>query len=328
MSRYEIKPFENSNLKTYSIGVRKSKVGIMSFAKPYRCGESIHDFLQSFPDILAGKELRFLVRRIIAAKKEGKPIIWGIGGHVIKTGLAPILIDLMHKGFVTGIAMNGAGIIHDYEIAISGSTSEDVAEQLQNGEFGCAEETGREINSAITMGNELGLGIGESIGQYLHESDIDSSSTYCPFAESSLLLHAFRLNVPVSVHVTIGTDIVNIHNSIDPSALGTSSYRDFKLFATQISQMHDGGVYLNWGSAVTLPEVFLKALAMVRANGISVKNFYTANFDFIQHYRPTQNVVKRPVQNGGRGFAFTGHHELMLPLFAAMLISTCSDVDE
>jgi hypothetical protein len=325
MSIYRITPFKNSNLKTYPIADRKSKVTTNLFATPHTRGESVLNFLSSFPDILGNKDLKDLAKAIVMAKILNKPIIWGIGAHVIKVGLAPILIDLIKRGLITGIAMNGACVIHDFEIAISGKTSEDVATQLQNGTFGCAEETGKEINEAIKQSAKYDLGIGESVGQYLHEFDISSAEVRCPFAESSLLIQAFRFKCPVSVHVTIGTDITNIHNLIDCSALGKSSYTDFLLFASQIAELSDGGVFLNCGSAVTLPEVFLKALAMVRANGIKVENFTTANLDMIQHYRPTQNVIKRPTQNSGKGIALTGHHEIMIPLLAAWLIELSSD---
>jgi hypothetical protein len=232
---------------------------------------------------------------------------------VIKTGLSPILIDLMDCGFVSALAFNGSCIIHDFEIAQTGCTSEDVEVQLESGAFGMAEETGAGINKAIREGAAKGLGIGESLGSFLAEEDPE-------FGSYSLLLQAYLRNIPVTVHVTIGADIVHNHPEISPAAVGEGSHRDFRLFARLVEGLNEGGVYLNCGSAVTLPEVFLKAVTLVRNSGKRLQNFTTANLDFFQHYRPTENVIKRPVKNGGRGIPITGHHEILLPLLAAYLI--------
>jgi hypothetical protein len=241
-----------------------------------------------------------------------------MGGHVIKTGLSPVLIDLMDRGLITSLALNGSCLIHDFEIALTGSTSEDVEVQLQTGAFGMAEETGQGINQAIREGAEKGLGIGESLGRYL--ADLKP-----PFGKFSLLQQAFLRSIPVTVHVTIGADIIHNHPNVSPAAIGEGTHRDFRLFASLIAGLNEGGVYLNCGSAVTLPEVFLKCITLVRNSDLPLRNFTTANLDFIQHYRPTENVIKRPVKNGGRGIAITGHHELTIPLLAAWLVELSPD---
>jgi len=241
-----------------------------------------------------------------------------MGGHVIKTGLSPILIDLMDRGLVTALAFNGSCLIHDYEIALVGSTSEDVEVQLKSGAFGMAEETGHGINQAIRDGVADGLGIGESLGRHL-------SRIKPPFGRYSLLLQAYLRNIPVTVHVTIGADIIHNHPIISPAAIGEGSYRDYLLLAGLIAELNGGGVYLNCGSAVTLPEVFLKCVTLVRNSGRQLQDFTTANLDFIQHYRPNENVVKRPVKNGGRGISITGRHEIVIPLLAAWLVELSPD---
>jgi hypothetical protein len=250
---------------------------------------------------------------MVQARSEGKAILWGLGGHVIKTGLAPILIDLMDRGLITGVALNGSGIIHDFEIALIGSTSEDVEVQLEQGAFGMAEETGQGINQAINDGVAEGLGIGESLGRYL-------SHLRPQFGKYSLLLQAYARGIPVTVHITLGADIIHNHPNVSPSDIGEGSHRDFRLLATLVAGLNGGGVYLNCGSAVTLPEVFLKCITLVRNSGEPLKDFTTANLDFLQHYRPTENVIKRPVKKGGRGIPITGHHEIMIPLLAAWLV--------
>jgi hypothetical protein len=241
-----------------------------------------------------------------------------MGGHVIKTGLSPLLIDLMDRGLVSALALNGSCLVHDFEIALVGSTSEDVEAQLQTGAFGMAEETGRGINQAIGEGVAEGLGIGESLGRYL--ADLDPA-----FGRYSLLLQAYLRNIPVTVHVTIGADVVHNHPGVMPAAIGEGTHRDFRLLARLVEGLHEGGVYLNCGSAVTLPEVFLKCVALVRNSGRPLQNFTTANLDFVQHYRPTENVLKRPVKNGGRGIPLTGHHEINIPLLAAWLVELSPD---
>jgi hypothetical protein len=249
------------------------------------------------------------VEAIAHARQNGRAILWGMGGHVIKCGLAPVLLDLMERGYATGFALNGSAAIHDYEIALVGQTSEDVEAVLPDGRFGAAEETGREMNRAIAEGDREGLGLGEALGRSLASG------------EGSLLYGAYRYGTPVTVHVAIGTDTPHTHPSADGAAIGSASHRDFRLFCSLVTELNEGGVYVNVGSAVLLPEVFLKAVSAVRNLGHPLANFTTANFDFVQHYRPRVNVVERPhAQSGGKGYAITGHHELMLPLLAAALI--------
>jgi hypothetical protein len=313
MSRYRIRPYDLKGIKTYPLKSRPSKVAVEVFGRAHRKGDSYAAFLQGLPDVLGARNLKDLANAILRARYNGKPVIWGIGGHVIKTGLSPVLIDLMDKGFISALALNGSCIIHDFEIALIGSTSEDVEEQLQTGAFGMAEETGHDINQAIRDGVAAGIGIGESLGRYLSNMDPE-------FVRYSLLLQAYMRNIPVTVHVTLGADIIHNHPNVSPGAIGEGTHRDFRLLASLVAGLNEGGVYLNCGSAVTLPEVFLKCVTLVRNSGQPLRNFTTANLDFIQHYRPTENVLKRPVKNGGRGIAITGHHEITIPLLAASLI--------
>lgn len=317
MTIYNQEPIDFSRIATYSLFDRPSKVTVRDFAKPLsdEQAQAATALLDSLPNLLAAESLRAVVAAIVEAKSRQRAIIWGFGGHVIKTGLAPILIDLMRRGVVTALATNGSGIIHDFEIAMAGWTSEDVDSALGSGAFGMAEETGRLLNDAIKRGAADHIGIGESVGRMLAE-------THPPHAEFSLLHEAYKLRVPVTAHVTIGTDIIHIHPQADGAAIGAASYHDFKLFTSIVRGLDGGGVYLNLGSAVTLPEIFLKAVTVVRNLGHSLTGFTTANFDFLQHYRPATNVVRRPVANGaGKGFSLTGHHELMVPLLAAAIIS-------
>lgn len=316
MSIYANSPIDLSFISTYPLASRPSKVTVRDFAKPLTDDEarSAAALLDSLPRILAADTLRSITAAVIEAKSKNRAIIWGIGGHVIKTGLAPILIDLMRRGFVTAIAMNGSGVIHDFEIAVAGWTSEDVDAALGSGAFGMAEETGRLINEAIRRGVAEDCGVGESVGRALVEMKPQ-------YADYSILHAAYAAKIPVTVHVTIGTDIVHIHPHADGAAIGAATYRDFLLFTSLVKDLDGGGVYLNVGSAVTLPEVFLKAVTVVRNLGHSLQDFTTANLDFIQHYRPMTNVVRRPVANGaGRGYSVTGHHELMIPLLAASIV--------
>lgn len=315
MSVYNFDPIDFSRIATYSLYDRPSKVTVRDFAKPLSDDQvqTTAALLDSLPNLLAAESLRAVVAAIVEAKAKGRAIIWGFGGHVIKTGLAPILIDLMRRGFVTALATNGSGIIHDFEIALAGWTSEDVDSALGSGAFGMAEETGRLLNEAIKRGAADSVGIGESVGRMLNDATP-------PYAEFSLLHEAYKQRVPVTAHVTIGTDIIHIHPHADGAAIGAASYHDFKLFTSMVRGLDGGGVYLNLGSAVTLPEIFLKAVTVVRNLGHSLTDFTTANFDFLQHYRPATNVVRRPVANGaGRGYSITGHHELMIPLLAAAI---------
>jgi len=313
MSRYRVEPFDLNRIRSYPLKDRESKVSVSALGRPHARGAALSQFLDGLPAILGAQDLRDLAKAIVQARGRRAAVLWGLGGHVIKTGLAPILVDLMDRGLVTGVALNGAGIVHDFEIALSGSTSENVQAQLDKGAFGMAEETGQGINQAINDGVASGLGIGESLGRYLSHLDP-------PYSGCSLLLQAFLRKIPVTVHVTIGADIIHSHPSVSPSDLGEGTHRDFRLFASLVARLNEGGVYLNCGSAVTLPEVFLKCVSLVRNSGEPLRNFTTANLDFIQHYRPTENVVKRPVAKGGRGIAITGHHEIMIPLLAAWLV--------
>lgn len=316
MSVYDFHPIDLAQISTYPLDSRHSKVTVKDFAHPLSNEEarSASSLLNSLPNILAVQSLRAVVAAITHAKAKHKAIIWGAGGHVIKTGLAPIIIDLMRRGFVTSIALNGSGVIHDFEIALIGSTSEDVDETLGQGAFGMAEETGRMLNDAINQGAQDDIGLGEAVGQMLVELQP-------PFASYSLLHEAYRNKIPVTVHATIGTDIIHLHPNADGASIGQTAHRDFRLLTSIVKELDGGGIYLNIGSAVTLPEIFLKAVTVVRNLGVPLQDFTTANFDFIQHYRPNTNVVKRPVANGaGKGYSLTGHHELMIPLLAAAII--------
>jgi len=315
MSIYEdLKPISLDEVSTYPLAARQSKVTVADFATPVRENSSLNDYLASLPDILAVQALRDLATQIKRARDLHKPIIWGIGGHVIKTGLGPIIIDLMRRGFVTAVAANGSVLVHDAEIAIVGSTSEDVDATLGAGGFGGAEETGKLLNDAARDGANAGIGLGEAVGRAL-------LSLKPKHQDASLLCAAYEARVPFTVHVTIGGDIGHFHPSADGAALGATSHTDFRLLAELVRRMDGGGVYLNIGSAVTLPEVFLKCVTLVRNLGNKLDDITTANFDFIQSYRPLTNVVRRPTADGaGRGYAITGHHELTIPLLAAELI--------
>ena len=313
MSKYRVEPMDLSGLKTIPIAERGGKVRPADFASPYRKGSGVPGLVDSLPKILAGESFRAAVAAIVAARAAGKPIIWGMGGHVIKCGLAPTLADLMRRGFATAFTMNGSAAIHDFEIAIAGHTSEDVEAVLPDGRFGTAEETGREMNEAIAAGGSVGMG--EALSARLERiADL-------AFRGASLLVQAYENATPVTVHVAIGTDTPHTHPSADPAAIGAATHRDFRLFCSLVAGLNGGGVYLNVGSAVVLPEVFLKAISAVRNLGAPLNGFTTINLDFLQHYRPKVNVVERPhAKAGGRGIALTGHHELMVPLLAAALI--------
>jgi hypothetical protein len=315
MSRYEKRPLDFAALKTVALAERGGKVKIADFASVHRKGAGIAGWLDSLPRLLAGNAFRSVVDRVWEARAAGRAVICGMGGHVIKCGLAPVLADLMRRGFITAFAMNGSAAIHDFEIALAGHTSEDVEAVLPDGRFGAAEETGREMNRAISGGNSEELGMGEALGARL-ELIADPR-----FAAASLLLQAFLHNVPVTVHVAIGTDTPHTHPTADAAAIGSASHRDFRLLCRLLTELDGGGVYLNVGSAVVLPEVFLKAVSAVRNLGYPLAGFTTVNFDFLQHYRPRVNVVERPhAQSGGAGYAITGHHEILIPLLAAALI--------
>ena len=308
--RYE--DFDLSGIRTYPLASRKSKANAADFATAYRPGGGMRSFLDSLPRILAAADFKAVVAAIRAARENDRGIIWGFGAHVIKTGLGPILVDLMERGFVSALATNGAGIIHDFELALSGGTSEDVDEALGPGRFGMAQETGELLNAAINDGVAKGLGLGQSVAARLGELK--------PAHERlSVIAAAERLKIPVTVHVAIGTDIIHMHARASGAALGDGSLRDFRYFVSNVARLK-GGVYLNCGSAVVLPEVFLKAVAIARNQGTSLDELTTVNLDFARLYRPQTNVVSRPVAGIGKGYSLTGHHEIMIPLLAAALV--------
>ncbi len=308
----KLKPISLDKVRSYPLKERKSKVGIDDFGKPWRSGGDLNLWISSLPKILAGDDFRKVVNNIVSGVQGGKMIIVAMGAHVIKVGLNPVILDLMDRGIIKGLAMNGAGIIHDAELAMVGHTSEDVAAQIGDGKFGMAEETGRLLNEAIIEGAKRGYGLGKAVGAMLMKQNF-------PYNDTSLLARAFELDIPLTVHVAIGTDIIHFHPGVDGSSTGKTSHLDFRIFARLISKL-EGGVFINLGSAVIMPEVFLKALSLVRNLGHDVRSFTTVNMDFIQHYRPMTNVVQRPTLEGGEGFALSGHHEIMFPLLAAAVI--------
>ena len=312
----DLKPLELDKVKTYPLASRTSKVNLQDFAKPISGDASLSNFFESLPNVLAGQAIREVAERVRRARELKKPIIWGIGGHVIKTGLAPVIIDLMKRGYVSAIAANGSVLVHDSEIATVGSTSEDVDATLSEGHFGGAEETAQLLNTAASEGARDHIGLGEAVGRTLLTRN-PKHRNY------SLLCAAYESRIPFTVHVTIGGDIAHFHPSFDGAALGATTHTDFRCLAELVRRMDGGGVYLNIGSAVVLPEVFLKCVTLVRNLGHPLQNITTANFDFIQSYRPLTNVVRRPTENGaGKGYSITGHHELTIPLLAALLVST------
>jgi hypothetical protein len=315
VTRYSEKPLSFDALRTVPIDARGGKVQVQHFAKAFRKADGIGAWLDSLPHILAADDLRRIVDALRRARDARRAILWGMGGHVIKCGLADVLLDLMRRAWVTGFVMNGAASIHDFEIAIAGQTSEDVEAVLPDGRFGAAEETGREMNTAIAAGSREGLGMGEALGRSLQ------TLAKPDFVSHSVLAAAYPAAVPVTVHVALGTDTPHTHPAADAAAIGEATHCDFRLLCSLVRNLNDGGVYLNLGSAVVLPEVFLKAVSVVRNLGYPLADFTTVNFDFLQHYRPRLNVVERPhARSGGRGFAITGHHEIMVPLLAAILI--------
>jgi hypothetical protein len=317
MSIYDFEPINLDKINTYALASRPSKVTVKGFAAPVSADDSLKGFLDKLPNILAVNSIREVAKQIKRAKNLNKPIIWGMGGHVIKTGLAPILIDLMERGFISTIASNGSVLVHDAEIAMVGFTSEDVDASLGEGDFGAAKETGEILNSAAKNGQADNIGLGEAMGrEVLNLNPLN--------ADKSLLCQTYANKIPFTAHLTMGADIGNFHASADGAALGETSHTDFKLFCSIVKEMNGGGVYLNLGSAVTMPEIFLKAVTVVRNLGFPLQDITTANFDFIQHYRPLTNVVRRPNANGaGRGFSVTGHHEIMIPLLVAHIL--CGD---
>ncbi|KPK31553.1 MAG: hypothetical protein AMK70_12360 [Nitrospira bacterium SG8_35_1] len=308
---YKYKPLSLKKVKSCKLKTRASKVRRDIVGTPYSKG-SFKDFLRSLPDILSAKDFKSVVKAIVRARNNGRPVILGMGAHPIKVGLSPIVINLMEQGIVTALAMNGACIVHDYELALMGHTSEDVDVELCRGTFGMAEETGRGLNRAINSGIKKGYGIGRAVGEKIAKGKF-------LYKELSILAAASRRSIPVSVHVAIGTDIIHMHPSADGKSMGEGSMRDFRLLSSVVSDLK-GGVYINLGSAVVLPEVFLKAVAVTRNLKKPVRNFTTVNMDCIQHYRARENVLRRPVLSGGRSYALTGHHEIMFPLLAAAVL--------
>jgi deoxyhypusine synthase len=306
------RPISLKSVNTCSITKRKSKVSQSSFAVPHVKGDKLKTFLDKLPDILAVKNFGAVVKAIVMARQNKRPVILGMGAHPIKVGLSPVIIDLMQKKVITALATNGACIIHDFELSFIGKTSEDVEKELCRGTFGMAQQTGRYINRAIKEGVRKGYGIGMSIGEMIHKSRFS-------FKKKSIFASAFEIGIPSTVHVAIGTDIIHMHPDADGSAIGEGSFRDFRLFSSVVSDL-EGGVYINLGSAVIMPEVFLKALTIARNIGKKVEDITTVNMDFIQHYRPTENVLRRPTIKKGSSYALTGHHEIMFPLLAAAVI--------
>ncbi len=311
------KPIDLSQLQTYPLSKRKSKVSSDDFAKTWVKGSCINDFFDNLPNILAGRHINAVISSIVSAFEKKKTIVFAMGAHVIKTGLNPVIIDLMERGVVTAVAMNGACIIHDLEVAMTGKTSEDVAASIGNGSFGMAHETCSFLCEAIKKAGKKSLGLGHAVGQSINENKL-------PLMDKSILAAGFRMGIPVTVHVAVGTDIIHMHPEFDPEETGGATHRDFRTFASIIATI-EGGVYMNIGSAVILPEVFLKAVTLVRNLGHNLENFTSVNMDFIRHYRPMTNVVNRPTAKGGQGFNLVGHHEIMLPLIAAGVIEKISD---
>lgn len=304
-------PLDPTGIRTVSVLDRASKVNEAEFAGGIEAGMSFSGWLDALPDILAAKDIKEIAGAIVKARADNKPVVLGMGAHVIKVGLSPLIISLMEEGVITGIGMNGSCVVHDFEVALMGRTSEDVAESLDDGSFGMGAETAQGLNkaSAVCANEEIGLGraLGEAVsgGEFEHQ-------------DKSILAAAVRLDVPATVHVAIGTDIIHMHPSADGAAIGSGSLRDFLIFSAMVAEL-SGGVYINLGSAVIMPEVFLKALSLARNQGHEARPLTTVNMDFIQHYRPGVNVVERPTRTGGKGYRLTGHHEIMFPLLAAVI---------
>jgi hypothetical protein len=308
----KIKPLSLEGIKTVSLKERNSKVSLNQFGRRYTRGATVSEFLDGLPQILGAQDLRDVIERITHAKGEGKTILVGMGAHVIKVGLAPLIIQLMEEGVISGIALNGAGAIHDVEVALEGKTSEEVGAALDEGTFGMVEETATFINNGVAEGINNGWGLGECLGGKILRDKLSNRQT-------SILAQGAKLQIPITVHVAIGTDIVHLHPSFNPSAWGEATYLDFRKFCALVAIL-EGGVYLNIGSAVILPEIFLKALTLVRNKGYAIDHVTTVNMDFIRHYRPLTNVVDRPTRRGGKGFNLVGHHEIMIPLLTAGIL--------
>lgn len=308
------KKLDYSRLKTYSIFDRESKVRIDDFSRPWKKGGSLSGFFDTLPSILAASDLKAVIKAVSSAAKAGKQVCFAMGGHVIKTGLSPVLIDLMKKKVITMVSMNGSGIIHDLEIALAGKTSEIVENSIGSGSFGMAKETSSLLNQAIKRAGKNKTGLGRAVGELILNENLD-------FKNLSLTASCAGLGIPVTVHVALGTDIIHMHPDFDGAACGQASMDDFRLFTSRISKL-EKGVFINAGSAVIMPEVFLKALTLARNLGARIDDFTTVNLDFIRQYRPLTNVVNRPVLGKGRGYHLTGHHEILIPLIAAGVIES------
>lgn len=304
-------PLDLERVRTYPLETRPSKVAAAALGKPLAKDASFADFLDSLPDILAAKDLKTIAGEIATRLNDGRTVALGMGAHPIKVGLGPLVVDLMERGVLHAVAFNGAGIIHDFELACHGETSEDVATHLRDGRFGMAQETGEFINQAIADAAKEGWGLGLGVGRAINRAGL-------PNRRLSILATAERLEIPVTVHVAVGTDIIHMHPTADGAAIGATSLTDFRTLAAVAAQM-DEGVFINLGSAVIIPEVFLKALNLARNVGARVENLLTLDMDFIRQYRPRMNVVQRPTQGGGRGYELTGHHEIMFPLLCAAI---------
>ena len=308
----KFEPLDFSKIRTYPVADRLNKVALTSFASPHRIGASFSGFLQSLPDFLAVQDFRRIVEAVVRAIRNDRPVLLMMGAHSIKVGLNPIFVDAMRRGVINAVAFHGAGAIHDFELCYQGETSEDVQRGLNDGSFGMVDETGRRMNQALAEGLALGLGAGRALGDAVRRARY-------PNPELSILATGAELNIPVTVHIAIGTDIIHQHPTTVGAVLGEASYRDFQVFAAICAQL-EGGVVLNVGSAVIMPEVFLKALTIARNLGHKVEDLTTATFDMTRHYRPTENVQRRPTALGGQGFYLVGHHEIMIPLLFAAII--------
>ena len=314
MTKNKDKPLSPAGLKMVSLRSRKSKVDVRHFGRAVPGTPALAGWVASLPAILAGRDFQEFLQRMASARRREKGLIFGLGAHVVKVGLNPVLIDLMKRGWITALAMNGACIIHDFEIAYCGRTSEDVGQHIRTGRFGMSRETGEHLCRAVSRAAADGLGLGAAVGRMI-------ASSSWPYRKLSLLGTAFQLGLPASVHVAVGTDTIHFHPHMDGAALGQASLSDFFLLCSHLRKLNGGGVFINCGSAVILPEVFLKAVTFVRNQGFPLDGLVTAVFDFERHYRPMQNVVLRPVGQKGKGYYFVGHHEIMLPLLAAGLKS-------
>ena len=311
-------PIELDGISTYSIKSRDNKVNVAEhFAAEPVAGGSFGEFFDSLPNLLGAESLRGVVNAVVNAHRNDRPVVLAMGGHVVKCGLQPVLKKLIESDIISAVAMNGSVTIHDYEVSLVGATSEDVGAVLQNGDFGFSAETGQGMNAALKQGLATGHGFGESIGRAIIGNDH-------PYKEHSLLAACVEKGIPATVHVAVGTDIIHQHPQADGAVIGALSMQDFRLLTSVVADLGDGGVWLNVGSAVLLPEVFLKALSIAQNLGYKVDDFTTANFDMIQHYRPLQNVVKRPTSGQGRGYTITGHHEINIPLLAHAVLEQLS----